>query len=435
MSTQEQLQRAREELSLFRQAVQEDTRINQEGYAQRLDLMRKMQEGSPDFHNLDFGGILGGDTALAMVMGQLNIEARIQALEAQAAQEAAVVQVAAQQIVAPPPGAAPPPDLQAAAPVQVLSRGQRIKRWFKRTFSRKSSASTPAQAAPVQAAPVQAQGAPTQASGDCTAVIPMITNLQVASRVSEVKRFGKPDNPDPDTPDTVVTRREIQGMREGGARGADGKFLAQRNIPLFAATLSQTEDMFQALEQTPGFDFATAVQGMKAYSIGVGDVQVNQASVAMVARAMEMMQDYLQSDHMQEYIRILYDGVGNVLVDNVKHKQGPDAMPTDADFDDHIMEILPTRGLDCFRSQCIKQGIAPENRTFALQCSKLMSKMSHVEKFCATSTDAEAVAMLQPIVARFHALRAQVSQIGAGVRAQRLADMRAAPDGGASGGV
>ena len=433
MNTQERLQKAREELELFKQNVQEDTRIDMEDYTRRLADLRIGQQSDPSFDKMDLSRTMGigGDSAVAMMFGQLNIEARIQALEAQAAREAAMVQVPPQQIVAPPAGAAPPPDVQ-AAPVQKLGLGRRIKNWFKRTFSHKTAdAPAPVQAAPVQvqANPVQVQDDQAQGTGDCSPAIPFIDQVQVPSRLGEVQRFQKPSNPDPDAPDAIVTRAELEMMRQSGARGADGDFLANRALPMFAPAMNEIKDKFEALEQTPGFSFDTAVQGMKTFNIGVGIVKVNEATVAMASKALEMMQQYLQTGHIQEYIRMIYASVDKVLVDNVKSARGPDALPNDADFDDHVMQILPTRGLDCFRSQSIRADTSRGNRTFAIECSKLMCKMAHVEKFCASSSDPEVVALFQPLITQIHALEAIISQIGAQVRAARLAEI----NGGAAG--
>ena len=424
MNTQERLQKARQELEEFKQVVQQDTRVMADDYARNLELVRQAQQRDPNLGDLNLGNRaafgMGEDVSLAMAMGQLSIETRIRALEAQAAREAAMVQVPPQQIVAPPPAVQPP--------AQKLGLGRRIKNWFKRTFSRKA-ADAPA---PVQAAPVQVQAAPVQVDQDCTAMVPIIDQVQVASRVGEIQRFGKPSNPDPDAPDAIATREEIRKVQKHGARGAEGKYLAERGGPLFAPAMDQVMDMFQALEQTPGFSFAAALSDMKNFSIGVGDVQVNEATIAMTTKAIDMMREYMQNDHMKEYIRLIYQGVGNVLVDNVHNARGPDAMPNDADFDEHVMQILPTRGLESFRDQCTKPGISTDNKRFALQCSKLMSKMSHVVKFCSTCSDADTLALFQPMLTAVHALMDTISQIGAQVRAQRLAEINGGVGGAGS---
>ena len=85
------------------------------------------------------------------------------------------------------------------------------------------------------------------------------------------------------------------------------------------------------------------------------------------------------------------------------------------------MEILPTRGLECFRGQTTRTDISSSNRRFAVECSKLMSKMSHIEEFLSQNNDPEIAAMFQPMVAQYHILKGKISEIGAPMRAKRLA--------------
>lgn len=48
---------------------------------------------------------------------------------------------------------------------------------------------------------------------------------------------------------------------------------------------------------------------------------------------------------------MLYESVGQVLVDNVRdEKEDDNAIPNETDYDDYIMEIMPIRGLECFRN-------------------------------------------------------------------------------------
>lgn len=421
MNTQERLQKSRQELEEYKQINEEVIQRGAEDYAQRIEMMRQIQQRDPSFSNFDFADKMGmgGDPAMAVMLGQLNIEARIRALEAQAAQEAAVVQVPPQQIVAPPPAVQPP--------AQKQSLGRRLKNWFKRTFSRKA-ADAPA---PVQAAPVQAQNAQAQGTGDCSPALPFIDQVQVASRVGEVRRFQKPSNPDPDAPDALVTREEMDGMRVFGARATPGNFLARRSAPVFGPSKAEVGDMFKSLRETPGFSFDTAVEGMKRYdNVGMGALEANEAVIAMAAKSLEMMQGYMQTAPMQEYIRLIYSSVEKVLLDNVKKARGPGALPNDADFDEHILQILPTRGLDCFNEHIMAPGISASEQRFALYCSKMVSKIAQVEKLCASANDPAVTAMFQPLLVQLQATKAVISQIGAQVRAQRLAEMT----GGAAGG-
>lgn len=414
MNPQEQLQKARQELLEFQQIVQQDERIDQASYQERLKQMRYMQQNHPDFSNLNltrgYDGV-GGDASVAMAMGQLNIEARIRRLEELAATQVLTTTVPARNIVAPPPEAPPEPEVQQAPQVQRVSKWQRVKNWFKRNLTRQrhpAGGPPPAPEAPT-AAPVQ------EIQRDCKTVIPAIQATQVNSHVGDVQRFQKA-NPDDVG---IVTPEELAAMQKNGARGSDGQFLARRNVPVVAPILEQTKELFDNLK-TGGFDFDTAISGMRELEIGVGYVNVNEATVAMVTKAMGMWNEYLENEHVQEYITMLYESVGQVLKDNVKTERGNDAIPNDADFDNHIMEILPTRGLECFRGQVMLSDISASNRKFATECSKLMSKMSHVEKFLSRNNDPSAAELLQPMIAQYHILKDKISQIGAPRRAIRL---------------
>ena len=84
------------------------------------------------------------------------------------------------------------------------------------------------------------------------------------------------------------------------------------------------------------------------------------------------------------------------------------------------MEIMPTRGLECFRNQAIRADISGSNRVLATQCSKLMSKMSHVEKDINEIGDPTVVNMLQPVIEEYRILKSKISKIGAPMRAKRL---------------
>ena len=250
---------------------------------------------------------------------------------------------------------------------------------------------------------------------DCKTVVPAIQATQVNSHVGDVRRFEKA-NPD----DTgIATPAELAAMQKIGVRGNDGQFFAKRALPVVAPMLEQTKELFDNL--TAGeFDFDTALSGMRRLAIGVGDVSVNEATVAMVTKAMGMWNEYLENEHVQEYITMLYESVGQVLKDNVKTERGNDALPNDDDFDNHIMEILPTRGLECFRGQFSRNGISDSNRRFATVCAVLMSKMAHVENFLDRNNDPAAAELLQPMVAQYHILKSKISQIGAPMRAIRL---------------
>ena len=152
----------------------------------------------------------------------------------------------------------------------------------------------------------------------------------------------------------------------------------------------------------------------------------------MVVRGMKMWDEYLENEHVQEYFTMIYQSVGDVLKNNVKKACGDDAFPTDEEFDDHVMEILPTRGLECFRNQIMSRDASLNSRDFAKECSKLMSKMAHVENFCAGCDDPDTVAMLQPMIQQYHILKQKISQIGAPMRAQRLREMATPPADGAA---
>ena len=423
MTTQERLEKSRQELAEYQQIVQQDQRIDMDYYQQRLGQMRHMQQNHPEFENLDLSRYMGigGDTAIALVMGQLNIEARIRRLEEEAAQEPQVIAVPPAQIVQPPAETPPPPEAAQAAPQQQRSRWQRVKNWFKRTFSRNRE--EPSAGGP----PPEPAPEPVQVQRDCRTVIPAIEATPVTSHVGEVQRFQKANSDDPG----IVTPEEMRAMQHAGARGSDGQFLARRNVPVVTPIAEQARELFQNLEAN-GFDFQTALSGMKECQIAVGYVKVNAASVSMVVRGMKMWDEYLENEHVQEYFTMIYQSVGDVLKNNVKKARGDDAFPTDEEFDDHVMEILPTRGLECFRNQIMSRDASLNSRNFAKECSKLMSKMAHVENFCAGCDDPDTVAMLQPMIQQYHILKQKISQIGAPMRAQRLREMATPPADGAA---
>lgn len=424
MTAQERLEKSRQELDAYRQNVQQDERVDMDYYQERLGQMRYMQRNHPDFEHLDLSRDMGvgRDPVIALVMGQLNIEARIRRLEEEAAQEPQVIAVPLAQIVQPPAETPPPPEAAQAAPQQQLSRWQRVKNWFKSTFSRnreESSAGGPPEPAPE----------PVQVQRDCRTLIPAIETTPVRSHVRKVRRFQKANRKDPG----IVTPEEMRMMQQRGARGSDGQFLAVRSAPVVTPIAEQARELFKKLEAN-GFDFQTALSGMKECQIAVGYVKVNEASVSMVVRGMKMWDEYLENKHVQEYITMLYQSVGDVLKRNVKEARGDDAFPTDDEFDDHIMEILPTRGLECFRNQLKDPKASQDSRDFAKECSKLMGKMAHVEKFCASCDDPDTVAMLQPMLQQYRILKQKISQIGAPMRERRLREMNSPtpPAGGAA---
>lgn len=427
MTTQERLEKSRQELAEYQQIVQQDQRIDQDFYQQRLKEMRHMQQNHPDFSNLDLSDNMGGvgaDPVVALVMGQLNIEARIRRLEAEAAQEPQVVAVPLAQIVQPPVETPPPPEAAQAAPQQQLSRWQRVKNWFKRTFSRNRE--EPSAGGP----PPEPAPEPVQVQRDCRTVIPAIEATPVTSHVGEVQRFQKANPDDPG----LATPEEMEAMRLHGARTGVGTFIAKRGTPTLSPIQTQTTELFNNL-QANGFDFQTALSGMKEFKFNVGSLNVNQATVAMVARTMRMWDEYLENEHIQEYITMIYQSVGKVLMDNVKSNRGENAFPTAEEFDNHIMEILPTRGLETYRSHFARRDISPDNKRFAMECSKLFGKMERVEELCASCNDPETVALFQPAIQQYRILKQKISQIGAPMREQRLREMKnpaPPPAGGAA---
>ena len=401
MYPQEQLEKARQELLEFQEIVRQDQRFDQESYEQRLTQMRNMQQTHQDFSHLMnlTGGDVSENAVLAMAMGQLNIEARIRNLENLAAQQKLTVIVPAENIVAQPVNESVIQEVE-MAPVQQVSKWQKVKNWFKGLFNRSTAPAT--------------QEAP--AHQNKQKVIQDIETTQINSHVGEVQRFEKA-NPDDAG---IVTAEELKAMQKKGARGGDGNFITKRAQKLLNPTLVQTKELFDNLSSN-GFDFDAAVTDMKEVQVGIGLLKVNEATVAMTKRAIHMWNEYLENEHIQEYISMLYESVGQVLVDNVRdEKEDDDAIPNEEDFDNHIMELMPTRGLECFRNQAIRADISDSNRVLATQCSKLMSKMSHVEKEINEIGDPAVVSMLQPVIEEYRILKSKISKIGAPMRVKRL---------------
>lgn len=403
MYPQEQLEKARQELLEFQEIVRQDQRFDQESYEQRLTQMRNMQQTHQDFSHLMnlTGGDVSENAVLAMAMGQLNIEARIRNLENLAAQQKLTVIVPAENIVAQPVNESVIQEVE-MAPVQQVSKWQKVKNWFKGLFNRNRPTAPATQEVP--------------AHQNKQKVIQDIETTQINSHVGEVQRFEKA-NPDDAG---IVTAEELKAMQKKGARGGDGNFITKRAQRLLNPTLVQIKELFDNLSSN-GFDFDAAVTDMKEVQVGIGLMKVNEATVAMTKRAIHMWNEYLENEHIQEYISMLYESVGQVLVDNVRdEKEDDDAIPNEEDFDNHIMELMPTRGLECFRNQAIRADISDSNRVLATQCSKLMSKMSHVEKEINEIGDPAVVSMLQPVIEEYRILKSKISKIGAPMRVKRL---------------
>ena len=410
MNQQQQLEKARQELLEYQEIVRQDQRFEQETYQRRLEQMRNMQQTQQDISYMI--GLTKGDisehTAVAMAMGELNIEARIRRLENLAVGQNLVANVPEENIVAQPVNAPVIQEVQ-QAPVQQVSRWQKVKNWFKNLFSRNRQGAPTAQgASTTQEEPVQQQ--------EKQNVLQAIETTQVNSHVNEVQRFEKA-NPDDAG---IVTAEELKVMQKKGVRGGDGDFITKRAQGLLNPILAQIKELFDNLNSS-GFDFDAAVSEMKDIQVGIGLIKVNEATVTMTKRAIHMWNEYLENEHIQEYISMLYESVGQVLVDNVRdEKEDDNAIPNEQDFDDHIMEIMPTRGLECFRNQAIRADISGSNRVLATQCSKLMSKMSHVEKDINEIGDPTVVNMLQPVIEEYRILKSKISKIGAPMRAKRL---------------
>lgn len=404
MNQQQQLEKARQELLEYQEIVRQDQRFDQETYQRRLEQMRNMQQTQQDISYMI--GLTKGDisehTAVAMAMGELNIEARIRRLENLAVEQNLVANVPEENIVAQPVNAPVIQEVQ-QAPVQQISRWQKVKNWFKKIFNRNREEAPTEPEEQVQKQDKQQQ-------------IQAIETMQVQSHVGDVQRFEKA-NPE-DT--AIVTKEELEVMQKKGVRGGDGDFITKRAQGLLNPILAQTKELFDNLNSS-GFDFDAAVSEMKDIQVGIGLIKVNEATVTMTKRAIHMWNEYLENEHIQEYITMLYESVGQVLVDNVRdEKEDDNAIPNEQDFDDHVMEFMPTRGLECFRSQAIRPDISLSNRVLATQCSKLMSKMSHVEKEIGEITEPDVVAMLQPVLEEYRLLKSKISKIGAPMRAKRL---------------
>ena len=202
MNQQQQLEKARQELLEYQEIVRQDQRFEQETYQRRLEQMRNMQQTQQDISYMI--GLTKGDisehTAVAMAMGELNIEARIRRLENLAVGQNLVANVPEENIVAQPVNAPVIQEVQ-QAPVQQISRWQKVKNWFKNLFSRNRQGATTAQgASTTQEEPVQQQ--------EKQNVLQAIETTQVNSHVNEVQRFEKA-NPDDAG---IVTAEELKVM-------------------------------------------------------------------------------------------------------------------------------------------------------------------------------------------------------------------------------
>jgi hypothetical protein len=401
----EKLQQAQRDLQAFKQQLeftQETT--TQEQYQQRLEQLRNM-----NLRDADFSG--ASDYATAMALAQINIERRISNIEAeiQATQPAIMVSIEEAEETAPP-----------VEPVMEERLGvfQRLSRWWKRTFGggRSTPPATPPAAAPA-AEPVQVE----KHAADCLANINSITTASLTQRVQRVTPVDEAGN--------LVTPEELEELRRQGVRTSTAKGLSARAAGTTGPAVEEMRQRLQALEDG-GMDFDAAVADFEQLSLGVGYVNINAATVAMVKSAFDAWDAYFENPHIQEYIRLLYSTVGQVLKDNLK-----DAPVTDKDVDDHIMEIFPTRGLECFRGACIEPGISMSRRKFATECSKLMSKTAPILKIYdgAGGGDAGLAALpetLRPLLPRLLATRARISEIGAAQRAERVRALNSQPPAG-----
>lgn len=419
MDTREQLIQARKELRIFKNIIAEDDRIDHATYGDTLERMRYMQQQDPTFqettkkikdHTI---GSLGLDVGIPMAMGQLNIEARIRNLEAQAQREGLVIPEPVEEaIVAPPQNIAPEPEVINAPQAQKVGKWQRVKNWFKRKFTKKQAEATNPSIEPAAQEVIK----------DNRTVISQIMSVTIPSHINDVKRCHTAN----DTVDTLLTPEEMQRLQQStiGIRGGDGTCLTQRTKPMTNPMCAGMAEMFDQLK-AENFNFKEALSDMKEIPYATKPIKFNEATIAMSLKALKYTMSYLQNEHVQEYIKTVYESFGKVLLDNVRNKtNNPNALPTDDDMDNHALEVLYTRGFDILTPIRFNEGVSEEAKDFAIYTSALLGKMAHLNECVKTCGNNDYINMLTPLVEQIAIFKNTMSQIGAEVRTKRLNEIK-----------
>ena len=398
MSTQQRLEKTRQDLELFKQQVQQDAMVNQNAYEDRLKLIRQMGDV----------GDAPQDATTAMALVQYNIERKIAELEQEANNEAATIQVPAQQITVPAADAENPPEAQQAQKPGMMTR---MKNWFKRRFSKSNDGANNGGA---DNGDNGGDATPPVAPVDNIAII---RNMNVASRIGEMQRFQKA-NPDDEG---ICTPEEMKKMQQSneGARGGAGNFIPARSAMLTAPMRQMTVDMFNKLTDD-GFDFAQANQECQEKAIGIGLVNVSPAIVSVVNKVLDNWIAALDNEHFQETVKMFYTSCGASMMKIVR-RNDPNAMPTADDFDDHVMQFMPSRCMESFRNQFTRTDTSDDCRTFTLNCQKLFGKLGNIADYMGEHPeDAE---LMQPLMDKLNQLRAKISEVGGDARDARLNEL------------
>ena len=419
MDTREQLIQARKELRIFKNIIAEDNRIDHATYGDTLQRMRHMQQQDPTFQETtqkienNTIGALGLDVGIPMAMGQLNIEARIRNLEAQAQREGLVIPEPAEEaIVAPPQNIAPEPEVINAPQVQKIGKWQRVKNWFKRKFTKKQA----------EAANPSIEPAAQEVIKDNRTVISQIMSATIPSHINDVKRCHTAN----DTVDTLLTPEEMQRIQQStlGIRGGDGTCLTQRTKPITNPMCAGMAEMFDQLK-AENFNFKEALSDLKEIPYATKPIKFNEATIAMSLKTLQYTMSYLQNEHVQEYIKTVYESFGKVLLDNVRNKtNNPNALPTDDDMDNHALEVLYTRGFDFLTPIRSKEGVSQEAKDFAIYTTALLGKMAHLNECVKTCGNKDYINMLTPLVEQIAIYKNTMSQIAAEVRTKRLNEIK-----------
>ncbi len=331
-------------------------------------------------------------------------------------------------------------DEAAPAPPEEVGKWSRFGRWvskkakafvnfFKTSSSEETVETTTVQPQQQQVrAPVADPYVP-----DPPGVLTMQQNLSmlyttvVDSRTHEVRKpaYG-PDEPEFQADKRYLTDSKMKKMQEHGARATDGNFLAVHSQPALVPIRMEMKEMSIALDED-GFDYMTAVQGttQKADLFvlnSITAVSTSPAIATLVAKSLQSLLHHLDEEGYQDYVRTIYEAAGKDLVDySVKNTS-----ITEADIDDHVLRVLPTRGMAPFlpamshRPEGMSEEQLKARHTFYLQADKMYAGFSSLLKLPPDKVPET----IQPIMHLIQALRDKLSAIGKDMCRERLEVLR-----------
>lgn len=407
---QEKMKKAQEDLEAFQQQLHfsEQTTAEtttRENYESTLQYLRT----KVDDEDFDLTGIR--DYATAMALAQISIEKRIAEIQEEV-DENTFVEI--------PLNDEPPVD--APQPAGVLTR---LKNWFKKLFAREPAREEPPPPPPREESRLERLEKQKIMAN-------LIGQLTVESRAGEVRKMERPQGSGPDDP--PVTKEELETLRKHGIRSSGGNFLLKRYGPVFNPVRDEVEEFAGKMEQY-GFNYALANEGLVKRDQGMGQVVFNVATAAMVKKGMELLVHHLETEGVQEYMRLVYDGTGDVLNRLVK---GSEPI-TREQLDEHVMSVSFTRGLDPFfeqftriTGQARQTGgvLSPEQeakREFFKNASILFSKMEIIYQDYLKAGSLEALPPeFRDLIEPYEKLRRKISEIGRETGEARLDAINAA---------